>query len=75
MDVRIKRFKLALHLGCNMPKINLGGVRVRKERGSITLKTQVRVSALLFFFLLGIGSQANILWRQKHYKMIWLEAE
>lgn len=49
MDVRIKRFKLALHLGCNLPKINLGGVRVRKERGSITLKTQVWVSALLFF--------------------------
>lgn len=46
------------------------------ERGNITLKTQVWFSALLFFFfLLGIGSQANILWRQKHYKMIWLEAE
>lgn len=56
MDVRIKRFKLALHLGCNLPKINLGGgVRVGKERGSTTLKTQVWVSALLFFFFLALA--------------------
>lgn len=73
-DLWIKRFKLALHLGSNLPKINPGGEGGR-ERGRITLKSWVWFSALFFFFLFGIGSQANILWRQKHYKMIWLEAE
>lgn len=61
-------------MGRNLPKIN-GGVEGGKGGGGALLQDPKVWLARCFFSLLGIGSQANILWRQKHYKMIWLEAE